>query len=43
MYQRELQKPIWRETNQMTKSMMNASVHNNARNVNYEKSVMSAI
>lgn len=36
-YQRDVRNPIWRTTNQMSKSMVNASIITNARNVNTEK------
>lgn len=38
MYRKSVQKPIWRETSQMGKSMMTISVTENFRNVNMEKS-----
>jgi hypothetical protein len=42
MYRKSAQKPIWRETSQMGKSMMTKSVNDNFRNVNLEKSVIGS-
>ena len=37
-FQKNVTKPIWRKTAQMSKSMMNSTVAHNTRNVNVEKS-----
>ena len=39
-YQKDVKGPVWLGTASMTKSMINSSVANNARNVNGEKSMM---